>query len=158
MEGLPLLTLWDNVVSVQGTEKSKALENKYQDAGNQHNTRLPRTTEGNFELYAGLLEVDYVPKNIDPIVPYSHLVIFEDNDAVIKMIMKGRARQMRHVQRTHRINLDGMFEQIHEDPGLFLRYVGAKQQLGDLLTKGSFSAETWNSLCKQSSIGPSLRK
>ena len=34
------------------------------------------------------------------------LYIFEDNEAVIKMIIKGRSPTMRHVSRTHRVALD----------------------------------------------------
>ena len=38
------------------------------------------------------------------------LVVLEDNDAVIKMSMKGRTNRMRHVPRTHRIDLDWLFD------------------------------------------------
>ena len=31
------------------------------------------------------------------------LYVFEDNEAVITMIMKGRSPTMRHVSRTHRV-------------------------------------------------------
>ena len=34
------------------------------------------------------------------------LYIFEDNEAMIKMIIKGRSATMRHVSRTHRVALD----------------------------------------------------
>ena len=34
----------------------------------------------------------------------------EDNDAVIKMCIKGRSPALRHVARTHRINLDWLSE------------------------------------------------
>ena len=49
--------------------------------------------------------VDLVPSN----VRFSHqevlLSVFEDNEAVIKMIIKGRSPTMRHVSRTHRVAL-----------------------------------------------------
>ena len=41
------------------------------------------------------------------------LYIFEDNEAVIKMIIKGRGRTMRHVSRTHRVALDWLFDRIN---------------------------------------------
>ena len=46
----------------------------------------------------------------------SMLYIFKDNEAVIKMIIKGRSPTMRHVSRTHRVALDGLFDRINLDP------------------------------------------
>ena len=42
----------------------------------------------------------------------SQLYIIEDNEAVIKMIIKGRFPTMRHMSRTHRVALDGLFDRI----------------------------------------------
>ena len=44
------------------------------------------------------------------------LKIFEDHGAVIKMIIKGRSRTMRHGSRTHRVALDRLFDRINLDP------------------------------------------
>ena len=44
------------------------------------------------------------------------LYIFEDNEAVIKMIIKGRSPTMRHVSRTHRVALDWLFDRFNLDP------------------------------------------
>ena len=44
------------------------------------------------------------------------LFVFEDNEAVIKMIMKGRSPTMRHVSRTHRVALYWLFDRINLDP------------------------------------------
>ena len=44
------------------------------------------------------------------------LYIFEDNEAVIKMIIKVRSPPMRHVSRTHRFALDWLFDRINLDP------------------------------------------
>ena len=43
------------------------------------------------------------------------LYIFEDNEAVIKMIIKGRSPTMRHVSRTHRVALDWLFDRVNLD-------------------------------------------
>jgi hypothetical protein len=83
------------------------------------------------------------------------LVIFEDNEAVIKMCIKSRAPQMRHVARTHRVDLDFLFERLREDPGIYIKYVGTKEQIADIFTKGSFTAEAWMKLCKLAQIGNS---
>ena len=65
--------------------------------------------------------------------------IFEDNEAVIKMIIKARSPSMRHVSRTHRVALDWFFDRINFDPKIQSRYVDIKNQLADILTKGGFS-------------------
>ena len=62
------------------------------------------------------------------------------------MIIKGRSPNLRHVGRTHRVDLDWLFERIMKDPGIFVKYVGTKEQLADILTKGSFTADAWKTL------------
>ena len=54
------------------------------------------------------------------------LYIFEDNEAVIKMIIKGRSPTMRHVSRTHRVALDWLFDRINLDPKIQIKYVYTK--------------------------------
>ena len=72
--------------------------------------------------------------------------VFEDNEAVIKMIMKGRSPTMRHVSRTHRVALDWLFDRINLDPKIQIKYIDTKNQLADILTKGSFTRDEWNHL------------
>ena len=74
------------------------------------------------------------------------LYIFEDNEAVIKMIIKGRSPTMRHVSRTHRVALDWLFDRINLDPKIQMKYVDAKHQLADMLTKGNLTRDEWNNL------------
>ena len=50
--------------------------------------------------------IDYVPKNVSDLHIVAKLLILEDNEAVLKMIIKGRSTTMRHVARTHRVDLD----------------------------------------------------
>ena len=54
----------------------------------------------------------FVPKNVSELHPNAKLVVMEDNEAVIKMIIKGRSPTLRHVSRTHRVDLDWLFERI----------------------------------------------
>ena len=63
---------------------------------------------------------------------------------------------MRHVGRTHRVDLDWLFERIHKDPAISIKYVNTKQQLADILTKGSFTEATWKVLCELMQIQPKL--
>ena len=54
-----------------------------------------------------LSNADYVPTNTHSSQgDESQLYIFEDNEAVIEMLIKGRTPTMRHVSRTHRVALD----------------------------------------------------
>ena len=51
------------------------------------------------------------------------LHIFEENEAVIKMIIKGRSPTMRHVSRNHRVSLDCLFDRINLDRKIQFKYV-----------------------------------
>ena len=59
----------------------------------------------------------------------------QDNDAVIKMIIKERTSQMRHVARPHQVDLDQLFERHNRDPNAYLKFVGTKEQLADIIKK-----------------------
>ena len=72
--------------------------------------------------------------------------MFEDNEAVIKMIIKGRSPTMRHVSRTHRVALDWLFDRINLDPKIQIKYIDTKNQLADILTKGNFTRDERNRL------------
>ena len=56
-------------------------------------------------------DIDAVPSNVQSARQEALLYVFEDNEAMIKMIMKGsRSPTMRHVSRTHRVALDWLFD------------------------------------------------
>ena len=115
----------------------------------------PRPRLANSMQYMGGLfaNIDYVPCTIPLSEGIGRLVIFEDNDAVIKMCIKGRSPAMRHVARTHRIDLDWLWERMRTDPGVYIKYVGTKEQIADMFTKGAFTAEAWKNLCRLAQIG-----
>ena len=56
------------------------------------------------------------------------LYVFEDNEAVIKMIIKGRSPTMRQVSRTHRVALDWLFDRSNPDSKIQIRYIDTKHQ------------------------------
>ena len=93
-----------------------------------------------------LNNIDRVSSNVQ----FSHqealLSVFEDNEAVIKMIIKGRSPTMTHVSRTHRVALDWLFDPINFDPKIQIIYIDTKNQLADMLTKGNFTRDEWNHL------------
>ena len=84
-------------------------------------------------------------------------MILEDNDAVIKMTIKGRIPNMRHVPRTYRVDLDWLSERLREDPSIRIQYVNTKQPIADILTNGSFTLVQWSHLCGLGQIGKSQR-
>ena len=53
--------------------------------------------------------VDFISTNVNSSRKEALLYVFEDNEAVIKMIIKGRSPTKRHVSRTHRVALDWLF-------------------------------------------------
>ena len=75
------------------------------------------------------------------------LYVFEDNEAVIKMIIKGRSPTMRNVSRTHRVALDWLFDRINLDSKIQIKYIDTKIQLADMLRKGNFTRDEWNHFC-----------
>ena len=86
---------------------------------------------------------DRVPSNVQ----FSHqealLYVFEDNEAVIKMCIKGRNPTMRHVSRTHRVALDWLFDRINLDPKIHIKDIDTKNQLADMLNKGNCTCDEW---------------
>ena len=90
-----------------------------------------------------LLDVDRVPPTYPMSTGAMKLIIIEDNESVIKMVVKGRSPAMGHVSRTHRVDLDWLFERCRVDPSIKIRFVPTKAQLADMLTKGSFTAAAW---------------
>ena len=70
------------------------------------------------------------------------------------MIVKGRSPNLRHVDRTHRVDLDWLFDRVTKDPNCFVKWVGTKELLGDTLIKGSFTADAWDALLKLSLMMP----
>ena len=94
--------------------------------------------------------------SLPPMLGRASLLVLEDNEAVLKMIIKGRSLTLRHGSRTHRIDLDWLFERFHEDPGLFIKYVSTKKQIADMLTKGRFTGAQWRELLNLSGIRSAL--
>ena len=90
--------------------------------------------------------IDSVPSNVQSSRQEASLYVFEDNEAVIKMIIKGTNPTMRHVSRTHRVALDWLFDRINLDSKIQIKYIDNKNQLADILTKGSFTRDEWNHL------------
>ena len=83
------------------------------------------------------------------------LHIFEDNEAVIKMIYEGRSPTMTHVSRTHRGALDWLLDMINLETKIQIKYVDTRNQLAYILTKGT-SRNEWNQLLRLFNIDFSM--
>ena len=91
-------------------------------------------------------DIDSVPSYVQSSRQETLLYVFEDNEAVIKMIIKGKSLTMRHVSRTHRVALDWLFDRINLDSKLQIKFIDTKNQLADILTKRNFTRDEWNHL------------
>ena len=132
LDGLPALELWDLIVSVLGniarvSDRSGKLESDDHKHHKSHNQ------------IDAMKDIDSVPSNVQSARQEAFLYVFEDNEAVIKMIIKGRSLTMRHVSRTHRVALDWLFDRINLDPKIQIKYIDTKKQLADILNKGNFT-------------------
>ena len=139
LDGLPALELWDLLVSVLGnisriSDRSGKLESDERKHYKSHNK------------IDVMQDIDSVPSNVQSASREALLYVFEDKEAVIKMINKDRSPTMRHVSRTHRVALDWLFDRINLDPKIRIKYIDTKNQLADILTKRNFTRDERNHL------------
>ena len=98
LDGLLALELWDLIVSVLGNT-IQTPERPERPVVNVKNQK----SQGKTNV---LNNIDCVPSNVQSSHQEALLYVFEDSEAVIKMITKGRSPTMRHVSRTHRVALE----------------------------------------------------
>ena len=131
MDGIPALDLWDLIVTIlhENTNKRKQVHGQLS---------TPLTRNKILGMIDDLDNVDFISSDVNSSRQEALLCVFEDNEAVIKMIIKGRSPTMRHVSRTHRVALDWLFDRINLDSNIQIKYIDTKNQLADILTKGKF--------------------
>ena len=99
LDGVRVLELWDIIVSVLGN----VTQTSDRSGQPEHDVHKHHKSQKKIDV---MKDIDAVPSNVQ----FSHqealLYVFEDNEAVIKMIIKGKSPTMRHVSRTHRVALD----------------------------------------------------
>ena len=134
LDGLPALELWELIVSVFGSVS------QISDRTGQlvNDVKKHQQSQGKINV---MKNIDSVPSNVQSSHQEALLYVFEDNEAVIKMIIKVRSPTMRHVSRTHRVALDWLFDRINLDPKIQIKYIDTKNQLADILTKGNFTRD-----------------
>ena len=105
MDGKPALDLGDLIVTVLHGHTDQ--NDKYGETRKKSPTR--KKIHGKID---GLNNVDFVSSNANSSGQEALLYIFEDKEAVIKIIIKGRSPTMRHASRTHRVPLISLNEQL----------------------------------------------
>ena len=134
MEGLQALAFWELVTELLRTDKPDTAE-----------TQVAKPSA---------LELNPYSESFNPGKYFAYtrkkghttvLVIAEDNEAVIKIIKKARSMALRHLPRTHRIDVQWLFE-VCAHPRVHMLYVNTKQQVADLMTKALNNPQTWEHL------------
>ena len=62
------------------------------------------------------------------------LEIMEDNQATIKVVKNGYSPKLRHVSRTHKVDLGSVYEVVEQE-NVDLKYVDTLLQAADIFTK-----------------------
>ena len=109
MDGIPALDLWDLIVTVLHGNTNQ---------NDQVRERDPYKSPARKKILGmidDLNNVDFISSNVNSSCKEALLYIFEVNEAVIKMIIKGRSPTMRHVSRTYRVALDWLFDGLNLD-------------------------------------------
>ena len=107
LDGIPALDVWDLIVSVLGNTTQTT-----ERPGRPDVTDKNQRSQGMTNV---LNNIDCVPSNVQFSHQEASLYVFDDNEAVMKMIIKGRSPTMRHVSRTHRVALDWLCDRINLD-------------------------------------------
>ena len=130
LDGIPALDLWDLIVAVlhgntyqSHKEQGDMLMNKREVRSTPHTIHKRKQSQ---RVINDLDNVDFIHSNVQSSHQEALLYVFEDNEAVIKMIMKGRSPTMRHVSRTHRVVLDWLLDRINLDPKIQIKYIDTK--------------------------------
>ena len=119
LDCIPALDLWDLIVSV--------LANTIQTPERLGRPVVTDKNQRSQGMTNVLNNIDCVPSNVQTSHQEALLYVFEDNEAVIKMIIKGRSPTMRHDSRTHRVALDWLFDRINLDPKIQIKYIDTKK-------------------------------
>ena len=132
----PALDLWDLVIDVLHSKSSQTHRNQLARGNPLHNkTSEMRKSSSKQDIpvsqgHLELSNVDFVSSNANSSHKGAMLYIFEDNEAVIKMIVKSRSPTMRLVSRTHRV-LTGYWTELtwtaRSKPNMSTKYVDQRK-------------------------------
>ena len=118
MDGIAALTFWDLVI-----EMFHSVPNKIEQPKEELREKPLQATKPNMHNFVQCKHTNVVPTCVGYISSNTihsgagaMLYVFEENEAVIKMIIKGRSPTLRHASQTHRVALDWLFDTINLDP------------------------------------------
>ena len=131
LDGLLALELWDLIVSVLGNVSRVSVG-----SGKPESDVHKRQKSHN--KIDEVKDIDLVPSTVQSANREALLYVFEDNEAVIKMIMKGRSPTMRHDSRTHRVALDWLFDRNNLDSKIQIKCNRHQKPTRRHLDKGEF--------------------
>ena len=77
------------------------------------------------------------------LIPGISLQCWEDTEACIAIVKKGVSAKLRHLSKTHRINVAGVCETVNGHQDIKPSYINTFEQRGDPLTK-AFSVQKWS--------------
>ena len=150
LDGLPALDLWDLIVAVFHGNTNQRNQARWDLCSNQREVRaVPHTIQKRKQSQGVINDLDNIGFILSKDISFHQealLYIFEDNEAMIKMIIERRSPTMRHDSRTQRVAFDGLFDRINGDARIQIKYIDTKNQLADMLTKGNFTRDEWNHL------------
>ena len=115
MDGIPALTLWDLVIEVLHSVPNRTDGPKKEPWGNPSAVVKPNMHNPIPIKHTKVIptNIDHIPSNTTHSGSSATLYIFEDNEAVIKMIIKGNSPNLRYVSRIHQDALDWLFDRIN---------------------------------------------
>jgi len=116
-EALPALAFWQVIYELYASTQTSA-----------PSSSSPKVEKGVGEPMRDVIE--HASRPIEKV----RLLIMEDNEAVIKIIRKGRTLAFRHVSKTHRVNIDWIYECCLNEE-ILIRYIDTSKQIADILTK-----------------------
>jgi hypothetical protein len=143
-EGLQALAFWELVTELLGTQPAQPAETQ---------KVVPKS-----------IEADPYPAQFDPGKYFAYtmkprqttvLLVAEDNEVVIKIVKKARSMALRHLPRTHRIDVQWLFE-VCSNPRVRMLYVNTKQQIADLMTKSLNNPQIWEHLLDIAQLRPGI--
>ena len=96
MDGIPVLTLWDLIIEVFDSEPNKTRP-KRELRGNPSAIAKPNLHNSIPIKHTNVIpnNIDHIPSNTKNSDARATFFVFEDNEAVLKMIIKGRSSTMR---------------------------------------------------------------
>ena len=102
------------------------------------------STEAEFVSLSGALFGDALPMLDvwEKLLPDAMLKIHEDNQACIAIVRKGYSSKLRHLAKTHRINVASTCEAVNGHANITLEYCETSAQRGDPLTK-ALALQKW---------------